>query len=116
MTIDITRTIFQILGFIAIWIIFIIQIKRIKENRKNLGYKLAIGFWMMHAIAFYIAVFLVLLFPDTFTSHNFTTWSSGLRFHAYTTIAAIEVSRYKLEKLEEAAEKDNMEALWKILG
>jgi len=94
------RFILQGATTVVIMLIMYIQIRQFVLSKKNIGYFVAMIFWMAHALIFYVFVFLNhygLFSYLSFISSN--TWSSALRFHGYFTILCIEASRYSLIKI-----------------
>lgn len=95
------KLLFQILSTAVIIGVIILQKKQLQFSRKNIGYIAAYMFWMIHGLVFYLFVFLNNL--DTFSIYELipsNTWSSTLRFHGLSTVFFVEISRYKLLKLQ----------------
>lgn len=77
----------------------------IKRQKYHKGYELnfdiPVILWMIHAIIYYIFVFLVRYpFAEYDSNFSFTAWSTALRFHGYATYLIIEITRYIKERIK----------------
>jgi Ca2+/Na+ antiporter len=77
-------------------------IKRQKYQKKyELNFDIPVFLWMIHAIIYYVFVFLVRYpYHQYDSSFSFTSWSTVLRFHGFATYLIIEITKYAKEKIK----------------